>query len=205
MIENLHDKGIKDINVLNAMNAVPRHLFFPTDFNSKAYEDIAFPIEAEQTISQPFTVAFQSQLLDVRPGMSVLEVGTGSGYQSAVLCEMGAKVYSIERHEILYRTAAKRLADLGYSATCIWGDGTGGAPKYAPFDRILVTAAAPDGCAKLEAQLAVGGKLVVPVGGRNVQRMMLVVRGVENNFTRTYHGEFKFVPLVGKYGWEPEV
>lgn len=204
LVEGLHKKGIVDQNVLNAINCVPRHLFFPADFLSRAYEDAAFPIEENQTISQPFTVAWQSQLLDVTPGMRVLEVGTGSGYQSAVLCEMGAEVYTIERHEQLYRSAAARLAELKYPATCIWGDGTAGAPKYAPFDRILVTAAAPEDCSRLESQLAEGGKLVVPIGDKSVQRMMLVTRGVENNFTRTFHGEFKFVPLVGKYGWKPE-
>ncbi len=205
LVDDLHRKGINDLKVLQAMNAVPRHLFFPSDFISRAYEDAAFPIEADQTISQPFTVAFQTQLLDVNPGMRVLEIGTGSGYQAAVLCQIGAIVYTIERHELLYRTSSKKLSELGYAAHCIWGDGTGGAPKYAPFDRILVTAASPEDVGVLELQLKEGGKLVVPVGDKNVQRMMLVERGVENNFTRTFHGEFKFVPLVGKYGWKPEI
>lgn len=202
LVQELKDKGINAPAVLQALLDVPRHLFFPSDFISKAYEDSAFPIEEGQTISQPFTVAYQTQLLDVKPGMKVLEIGTGSGYQAAVLCAMGANVVTIERHEHLYRTASKRLADLGYHARVIWGDGSAGAPKYAPYDRIIITAGVPNKGTILGEQLKEGGKLVAPIGDREFQRMMLMERLVENKFSTSYHGDFKFVPLVGKYGWK---
>jgi len=201
LVETLSAKGINDQKVLDALLEVPRHFFFPDAFQSKAYDDAAFPIEGGQTISQPFTVAFQTQLLQLKPGSKVLEIGTGSGYQAAVLSALGAEVYSIERVESLFRKAAEKLTQFGYKVNVFWGDGTIGLPSKAPFDAILVTAAAPDLAEHLKEQLRVGGKLVLPVGDLSFQKMVLIERLVDNKYRRTEHGDFKFVPLIGKYGW----
>ena len=201
LVDELRQKGIRNEDVLKAMNKVPRHFFFPSDFIDRAYEDNAFPIEAGQTISQPFTVAFQTQLLDVKPGHKVLEIGTGSGYQAAILAELGCQVFSIERQEELYRSASTLLAKLGYKVKCFWGDGSEGLAKYGPFDRIVVTAASPESGTVLGEQLVTGGKMVIPVGDQHLQKMLLIEKTVENKFDRTVHGHFKFVPLLGKYGW----
>jgi protein-L-isoaspartate(D-aspartate) O-methyltransferase len=197
LIEILKDKGINDKAVLKAIGAVPRHLFMDSSFEDHAYQDKAFPIGADQTISQPYTVAFQSQQLTVLPGTKVLEIGTGSGYQTAVLCHMGAEVYSIERQHELFRTSLKRLPALGFKAKkLIFGDGYKGFAEKAPFDRIIVTAGAPFIPEALLAQLAVGGKMVIPVGEKN-QKMTVITRTSDADFEQLVLGDFRFVPLLG--------
>lgn len=183
------------------MMAVPRHFFFPRDFADEAYEDKAFPIGEGQTISQPYTVAFQTELLQVKPGDRILEIGTGSGYQAAILSRLGAEVHTIERIESLFRKTTSLLQDLGYPAACYLGDGSKGLPAKSPFKGIVVTAGAGALAEGLKEQLAVGGRLVIPVGDRHIQKMVLIERLVENNYQRSEHGDFRFVPLVGKHGW----
>jgi protein-L-isoaspartate(D-aspartate) O-methyltransferase len=193
----LSEKGIKDTAVLAAIASIPRHLFLDSSFEDHAYQDKAFPIGAEQTISQPYTVAFQSEQLMLKPGMRVLEIGTGSGYQTAVLCHMGAEVYSIERQHELFRTSLKRLPALGFSPKkLIFGDGYKGFPEKAPFDRIIVTAGAPVVPEALLAQLAVGGRMVIPVGDEQ-QKMTIITRTSQADFEKLILGEFRFVPLLG--------
>jgi protein-L-isoaspartate(D-aspartate) O-methyltransferase len=193
----LSDKGIEDAAVLAAIASIPRHLFLDSSFEDHAYQDKAFPIGAEQTISQPYTVAFQSEQLMLKPGMRVLEIGTGSGYQTAVLCHMGAEVYSIERQHELFRTSLKRLPALGFSPKkLIFGDGYKGFPEKAPFDRIIVTAGAPVVPEALLAQLAVGGRMVIPVGDEQ-QKMTIITRTSQADFEKLILGEFRFVPLLG--------
>lgn len=193
----LSEKGIKDTAVLAAIASIPRHLFLDSSFEDHAYQDKAFPIGAEQTISQPYTVAFQSEQLMLKPGMRVLEIGTGSGYQTAVLCHMGAEVYSIERQHELFRTSLKRLPALGFSPKkLIFGDGYKGFPEKAPFDRIIVTAGAPVVPEALLAQLAVGGRMVIPVGDEQ-QKMTIITRTSQADFDKLILGEFRFVPLLG--------
>jgi protein-L-isoaspartate(D-aspartate) O-methyltransferase len=193
----LSEKGIKDTAVLAAIASIPRHLFLDSSFEDHAYQDKAFPIGAEQTISQPYTVAFQSEQLMLKPGMRVLEIGTGSGYQTAVLCHMGAEVYSIERQHELFRTSLKRLPALGFSPKkLIFGDGYNGFPEKAPFDRIIVTAGAPVVPEALLAQLAVGGRMVIPVGDEQ-QKMTIITRTSQADFEKLILGEFRFVPLLG--------
>ena len=192
----LEQKGITQAAVLNAIGDIPRHLFLDSSFVDHAYQDKAFPIGAEQTISQPYTVAFQSEQLQLKPGMKVLEIGTGSGYQTAVLCHMGAAVYSIERQHELFRTSLKRLPALGYKPKkLIFGDGYKGYPEQAPYDRIIVTAGAPSVPEALLAQLAVGGRMVIPVGEAN-QKMTIISRTSENDFQKLELGDFRFVPLL---------
>lgn len=183
------------------MQAVPRHFFFPTDFLDKAYENIAFPIDGGQTISQPYTVAKQTELLDVQQGDKILEIGTGSGYQSAVLKVLGANVYSIETVEALHDQAKELFKKLGLDIATIYGDGSLGLPDLAPFDKIILTAAAPKIMSSLTAQLRVNGMLVAPVGDLAVQKMILVTRNDDNEYTETTHGDFNFVPLTGTHGW----
>ena len=193
----LSEKGIKDTAVLAAIASIPRHLFLDSSFEDHAYQDKAFPIGAEQTISQPYTVAFQSEQLMLKPGMRVLEIGTGSGYQTAVLCHMGAEVYSIERQHELFRTSLNRLPALGFSPKkLIFGDGYKGFPEKAPFDRIIVTAGAPVVPEALLAQLAVGGRMVIPVGDEQ-QKMTIITRTSQADFDKLILGEFRFVPLLG--------
>ena len=190
LIAVLKQKGITQAAVLNAIGDIPRHLFLDSSFVDHAYQDKAFPIGADQTISQPYTVAFQSEQLQLKTGMKVLEIGTGSGYQTAVLCHMGAEVYSIERQHELFRTSLKRLPSLGYKPKkLIFGDGYKGFPKKAPFDRILVTAGAPSVPEPLLAQLAVGGKMVIPVGDTN-QKMTVISRTSDANFQKLVLGDF---------------
>ena len=196
LVEEIRRKGIRDEDVLEAINRVPRHLFMDSSFMHFAYKDQAFPIAANQTISQPYTVAFQTQLLDVKKGNKVLEVGTGSGYQAAVLLEMGAQVYTIERHKVLNLGAQGLLPKIGYRPRFFYGDGFEGLPTYAPFDRIIVTAAAPEIPKKLVQQMVVGGKLVIPVGGKNSQTMLLVEKITEENYNTSEHGAFVFVPML---------
>jgi len=196
LVEGLKIKGIRDERVLEAIGKVPRHLFMESSFLNFAYKDQAFPIGAGQTISQPYTVAFQTQLLEVEKMHKVLEVGTGSGYQAAVLCEMGAKVYTIERQRELFLKVQHLLPSLGYNPAFFFGDGYKGLPTYGPFDRIIVTAGAPLIPEDLKEQLAVGGRMVIPVGPENRQEMYLVERIGEEDFKTEKHGSFVFVPLL---------
>ncbi|MBT8375953.1 MAG: protein-L-isoaspartate(D-aspartate) O-methyltransferase, partial [Bacteroidia bacterium] len=184
LVETITNKGISDSKVLDAIGKIPRHLFMDSGFLDHAYQDKAFPIAAEQTISQPYTVAFQTELLQIKPGDKILEIGTGSGYQAAVLIELGAKVYSIERQQELFKKTSKFLPKIGYRAKkLIFGDGYKGLPDEAPFDGIIVTAGAPFVPKPLLSQLAIGGRLVIPVG-EDVQTMTLYVRKGEKEFER---------------------
>ena len=196
LVEDIEKKGIHDKKVLDSIFKVPRHLFMDSGFVEFSYKDQAFPIGAGQTISQPYTVAFQTQLLEVQKNDKVLEIGTGSGYQAAILIELGAKVYTIERHRELYLKAQSLLFDLGYKAQFFFGDGYEGKPSYGPFDKILITAGAPQIPEKLTKQLKIGGKMVVPVGDSNLQIMTVVDRKDDNEFKITKHGSFIFVPMV---------
>ncbi len=196
LIDKLREKGITDEQVLKAIFEVPRHLFLDSSFEDHAYQDKAFPIAAGQTISHPFTVAFQSQLLAIQKNDKVLEVGTGSGYQTAVLCALGAKVYTIERQHELYKKTSIFLQKLGYRPKYTsFGDGYKGIKEYAPYDKILVTAGAPYIPKSLMAQLKVGGKLVIPVG-EDPQIMTVLVRTSAKSFDKETYGEFRFVPLL---------
>jgi len=196
LIESIRSKGIKDEQLLEAMDRVPRHLFMDSSFINFSYTDKAFPIASGQTISQPYTVAFQTELLEVEKHLKVLEVGTGSGYQTAVLLEMGARVYTIERQKQLFLDAQKTLSPLHYKPIFFFGDGYEGLPSYAPFDRILVTAAATEIPQRLLDQLTVGGILVIPEGGPSGQKMIRVLRESDDQFNRSEHGYFSFVPLL---------
>lgn len=196
LVEEIKRKGINDQRVLDAINNVPRHAFLESGLHKFAYKDQAFPIGNGQTISQPFTVAFQTELLDVEKNHKVLEVGTGSGYQAAVLLEMGVKVYSIERQRELYVRAQAVLTELGYLPHLFYGDGYAGKPTYGPFDRIIITAGANDVPETLLKQLKIGGKMVIPVGDRERQTMSLVEKLSENEYEKTSHGSFVFVPLL---------
>lgn len=202
LVKIIREKGIKDEQVLEAMAKVPRHFFIQKYTAEKAYEDRALQIDSGQTISQPFTVAYQTELLNIRPGLKVLEIGTGSGYQAAILAEMGAKVFTIERQEELYRKAGKFLAEMGYSSIrCFLGDGSVGLPAHAPYDRIIVTAGAPSVPQPLLKQLKKGGTLVVPVGDEAVQKMITVLKISEKEYEKMELDTFKFVPLIGESAW----
>ena len=196
LVNTLIDKGIKNQEVLDAIGSIPRHLFIDSGFLEHAYQDKAFPIGASQTISQPYTVAFQSELLEVKPGNKILEIGTGSGYQTAVLCVLGAHVYSIERQLELFKKTSQFLPKIGYVAKrLIFGDGYKGLKEEAPFDSIIVTAGAPFVPKPLLSQLKVGGRLVIPVGVEN-QIMTLYIRKGPKEFEKHELGNFKFVPLL---------
>jgi protein-L-isoaspartate(D-aspartate) O-methyltransferase len=196
LVSVLQQKGITDVTVLDAIKKIPRHLFLNSSFEDYAYQDKAFPIAAGQTISQPYTVAFQSQLLEIKKEHKVLEIGTGSGYQTAVLCLMGAKVYSVERQNELFKQTSILLPKLGIRPKHLsFGDGYKGLPSYAPFDSIIVTAGAPFIPQPLMAQLKIGGRLVIPLGDE-VQIMTLLIRVNETQFEKHDLGEFKFVPLL---------
>lgn len=196
LAKQLEEKGITDKNVLEAIKKIPRHLFLNSSFEDFAYQDKAFPIAAGQTISQPYTVAFQSQLLDVKKDDKILEIGTGSGYQTAVLCLLGAKVYSVERQNELFKTTSLLLPKLGIRPKHLsFGDGYKGLPNHAPFDSIIVTAGAPIIPKPLMAQLKIGGKLVIPVGEKE-QIMTMLIRKNETQFEKHEVGDFKFVPLL---------
>tara|TARA_Y100000815_G_scaffold98222_1_gene86990 strand:+ start:390 stop:1031 length:642 start_codon:yes stop_codon:yes gene_type:complete len=192
----VEEKGITSKPVLDAVRKIPRHLFMDSSFEDHAYQDKAFPIAADQTISQPYTVAFQTELLEIKKGDSILEIGTGSGYQTAVLCEMGAKVYSIERQRELFKKTKNFLVKLGYRPKRLtFGDGYKGMPEFAPFDGIIVTAGAPYVPNPLLAQLKVGGKLIIPVG-EDTQVMTRFVRTDLTKFEKKEYGNFRFVPLL---------
>lgn len=196
LVEEIRRKSITNEAVLKALGAIPRHYFMDSSFLKIAYQDKAFPIGAGQTISQPYTVAFQTQLLDVKSMDKVLEVGTGSGYQTAVLLELGARVFSIERQKELYAKSQRILTQLGYHAQFFYGDGYAGLPSYGPFDKILVTAGAPEIPEKLPSQLKIGGIMVIPVGPDGKQIMTRIQRTGEEDYQITEHGNFSFVPLL---------
>jgi len=196
----LRDKGISERNVLMAIETVPRHLFFGKDtifFESHAYEDKAFPIGENQTISQPFTVAYQSELLLVNPREKILEIGTGSGYQAAVLATIGAKVFTIERHRKLFERTKPLLEQLGYSnIKCFFGDGFEGLPTYAPFDKIIITASVNELPKKLLQQLPTGGKMVIPFGTETNCKMVRITKEGEDQYSEEVFGKFAFVPML---------
>ncbi|MBI3502756.1 MAG: protein-L-isoaspartate(D-aspartate) O-methyltransferase [Bacteroidetes bacterium] len=196
LVKLLAEKGITDINLLNAIGKVPRHFFFNTTFIQHAYEDKAFPIAAGQTISQPYTVAVQTQLLEIKSGEKVLEIGTGSGYQTCVLLEMGAKVFTIERQKELFDKTKIILARMGYVPKMFYGDGYKGMEAFAPFDKVLVTAGAPYIPEPLKEQLKVGGRLVIPVGKGDMQKMVLIEKISASEYKETEHGYFRFVPML---------
>jgi protein-L-isoaspartate(D-aspartate) O-methyltransferase len=197
LISNLIEKGISDKKVLEAISLTPRHLLIDPVFRDKfAYQDTAFPIGENQTISQPYTVAFQTELLNITRGDKVLEIGTGSGYQTAVLCELGAKVFSIERHKSLFQSAKLFLSKNNYRAQLFFGDGFVGKKVFAPFDSIIVTCGAPYIPQDLKDQIKIGGRLVIPVGKGEVQQMMLIQRLGEKDYKETIFGNFKFVPML---------
>ena len=196
LVEVLISKGIENQQVLNAINEIPRHLFLDSAFSEYAYVDEAFPIAAGQTISHPYTVAFQTQLIDVQPKDKILEIGTGSGYQTAVLVAMGAEVYTIERQKELFDFSKIILRKINYEPRYqTYGDGYKGLPTYAPFDKILVTAGAPEIPKELLKQLAIGGIMVIPVGEKS-QIMKTIIRLDEDNFEMFEFGNFQFVPML---------
>jgi len=197
LVDSLREKGITDRNVLQAIDRVPRHLFLDSSFLEFAYLDKAFPIGSGQTISQPYTVAYQTQLLQVTPGDKILEIGTGSGYQSCVLLEMGAKVYTIERQKKLFEKTRSFLPAIGYNPKMFYGDGYKGLPPFAPFDRIIITAAAPEVPKELINQMKTGGVLVIPVGPLEVQTMVTILKISTTEILRTEHDQFRFVPMLG--------
>ncbi len=201
LVELLKTKGIDDEQVLSAIGKVPRHYFFDETFWNQAYKDIAFPIGEGQTISQPYTVAYQTQLLHIRKGDKVLEIGTGCGYQTCVLLEVGAKVYTIERQEKLYQRTIKALPHMGYKAHFVCGDGSKGMAEHAPFNKIIVTAGAPFVPEDLLTQLTVGGLLVIPVGDEKSQQMVTVLKVSDNDYEKVTLDTFRFVPLVGDKAW----
>jgi len=201
LVETLKKRGIADEGVLKAVGKVPRHFFFDETFWNQAYKDIAFPIGDGQTISQPYTVAYQTELLHIRKGDKVLEIGTGSGYQTCILLELGAEVYTIERQPNLYNRTVKVLPYMGYKPHFFLGDGSKGLPQHAPYDKIIVTAGAPFVPDLMLKQLHIGGILVIPVGDEKTQKMVTVIRSGENDFEKIELDTFRFVPLVGNQAW----
>jgi protein-L-isoaspartate(D-aspartate) O-methyltransferase len=202
LVKSLKSKGINHSGVLHAMEKVPRHVFFDKAFLEHAYQDKAFPIGEGQTISQPYTVAIQTQLLDIQPGEKVLEIGTGSGYQCCILLELGAKVYTIEYVKSLHLSAKRMLNAMGYKAHFIHGDGSKGFKAYAPYDKIIVTAGAPGIPEALIEQLANPGLLVIPVGGSDRQKMITIEKLPNQEIVKKEHNYFSFVPLLGEKGWK---
>lgn len=196
LVDEVRSKGITDERILSAIANIPRHLFLDSSFTEFAYQDKPFPIGHGQTISQPYTVAFQTELLEIKRGDKVLEVGTGSGYQACVLLEMGARVFSVERHYQLYQKTKKILASMNYAPKLFYGDGYKGLPAFAPFDKILVTAGAPEIPPALTEQLKIGGILVIPVGKGQTQVMMKVIKTDDQVVEQQEHGFFRFVPLL---------
>ena len=201
LVNILIEKGIRSKVVLDAVGKVPRHFFFDNAFVEHAYQDKAFPIGEDQTISQPYTVAFQTQLTGIGPGSKVLEIGTGSGYQCCILLELGAEVYTIEYNKVLYERTRKFLPSIGYKAHFYQGDGSKGLPAFAPFDAILVTAGAPTIPQALVEQLKPGGRLVIPVGDDKSQKMIRITKKEGNKLVKETFDNFSFVPLLGEHGW----
>ncbi len=201
LVKEITAKGITSKEVLNAIGKIPRHAFFDSVFLEHAYEDKAFPIGEGQTISQPFTVAFQTELLQLSPGQKILEIGTGSGYQAAVLSELGAEVFTVEYNKKIYQKTLMFLPKLGYNPFFFHGDGSLGLPQYAPYDGIIVTAGAPTVPNALITQLKIGGILVIPVGNEKHQKMLSLKKISENNVSKKEFSQFSFVPLLGKDGW----
>lgn len=201
LVKEIIAKGIKNDAVLSAIGRIPRHYFFDNIFEMHAYEDKAFPIASGQTISQPYTVAFQSELLQIVPGAKILEIGTGSGYQASVLVELGADVYTIEYQKPLYQKAIRFLPSIGYQPHMYHGDGSKGMPRFAPYDGIIVTAGAPTIPNDLLQQLKIGGRLVIPVGDNDKQAMILIEKVGENKIKKKVFNDFSFVPLLGSNGW----
>ena len=196
LIEEIRQKGIADENVLSSIGKIPRHLFMDNAFVNFAYVDKAFPIGSEQTISQPFTVAKQTELLGIRPYDKVLEIGTGSGYQAAVLTAMEANVYTIERQQDLYKKTKDFLPTIGYKCHFFYGDGYKGLPKFSPFDKIIITCGAPEIPEELLEQLKVSGKMVAPIGRGDIQQMQLIEKISDTEHKVTTHGNFSFVPML---------
>jgi len=201
LVQTLMQKGIKDAKVLAAIEKIPRHFFIDNAFDKLAYADKAFPIDCDQTISQPYTVAFQSELLKVNRGDKVLEIGTGSGYQSCVLLELGAKLFTIERHKPLYNKVRSFLPSFGYNPKFFHGNGYLGLPSFGPFDRIIVTAGAPFVPEPLKEQLKPGGIMIIPVGDTKNQIMTTVTKLNDSKTQYTEHGDFVFVPLLDDKAW----
>ena len=202
LVRKLREKGIKNENVLEAIGKIPRHWFFDEIFVEHAYQDKAFPIAEGQTISQPYTVAFQTELLEVNPGKKILEIGTGSGYQACVLVENGVDLVTIEYKEKLSLLAQKMLEFMGYNPKFIIGDGSLGYSKFAPYDGIIVTAGAPTVPKALIDQLKLGGHLVIPVGDRKTQKMLRITKQKDGSLTKEEYSNFSFVPLLGDDGWK---
>lgn len=202
LVKLIRSKGIKDEAVLSAINTLPRHFFFDTALDSHAYEDKAFPIGEGQTISQPYTVAFQTELLQIKLGDKVLEIGTGSGYQGAILHLLGAEVHTIEYQQKLYDRTKKFLSKIGIPLNFYFGDGSQGMPSQAPFDKILVTAGAPIVPKSLLKQLKIGGILVIPVGDRKTQKMLRLTKKTATKIVQEEFDNFAFVPLLGADGWK---
>lgn len=201
LVEILKERGISDAKVIRAIGKVPRHFFFDETFWNQAYRDIAFPIGDGQTISQPYTVAYQTELLHIQKGDKVLEIGTGSGYQTCILLELGAEVFTIERQTNIYNRTIKVLPGMGYHANFFLGDGSKGIEAHAPYAKIIVTAGAPFVPEILLKQLKIGGILVIPVGDEKSQKMITVIRVSENEYDRIELDTFRFVPLVGDQAW----
>jgi len=204
LVQSLKKKGISDENLLSVLEEIPREIFVEPAFINRAYDDTALPIQCMQTISQPFTVAYMTQLLEIKPGKKILEIGTGSGYQAAILYLLGAKVFTIERIPELLNKATKIFNEYNFDIKCFEGDGTLGLMQHAPFDGIIVTAAAPTVPRQLVQQLKKGGRLVVPIGNKNFQTMNLIIKQEKNNYQVIEKDTFKFVPLIGADGWSED-
>lgn len=204
LVNSLRRKGIDDEAVLQAINSVPRELFISADMSDRAYDDNALPIDCRQTISQPYTVAYMTQCISIERGDKVLEIGTGSGYQSCILWAMGADVFTIERIPELLEQARYMFDKLEMDINSKLGDGTIGWPEYAPFDSIIVTAAAPSSPEELKKQIKIGGKIVIPIGGRDYQTMHIIEKLDSESFNTRKTDNFKFVPLIGEEGWKRE-
>ena len=196
LVKHLSRKGIDNIDILDAINNVPRHLFMDNAFVNFAYQDKAFPIGSGQTISQPYTVAFQTQMLKIKPYQKVLEIGTGSGYQAAVLNELNTHVYTIERQKDLFKKTKEFLPSIGYKCNFFYGDGYKGLEKFAPFDRVIITCGAPQIPQSLIDQLKIGGRMVAPIGDGDIQIMHLIEKISKTETKITTHGEFSFVPML---------
>ena len=201
LVKTVESKGIQDPRILNAIGKIPRHFFFDMAFLEHAYQDKAFPIGEGQTISQPYTVAFQTEMLKIRAGDKVLEIGTGSGYQACVLLELQTEVFTIEYNKVLYERTRRFLPKMGYKPHFFHGDGSLGLPVHAPYDKIIVTAGAPSVPKALISQLAIGGILIIPVGDNTRQKMIRITRLDEKKLRKEEFDYFSFVPLKGKSGW----